>query len=193
DPAEAPSNLAVVGRYILTERIFRLLDKVQPGADGEIQLTDAIEALMGEQTVLAYEFSGTRYDCGSKFGYLKANVEVALQHPEVGAEFRDYLKALTASWDKDESARCGLPLSKRLWGLARSVIGLSRPGVGYRYGFANFLHRVGLDRGQAIVMKSELNDRFIRNSPLFGGNSGYLEAYYEQYLSDPESVEPGWR
>jgi len=105
DPDKAPSNLAVVGRYILTPRIFRLLDKTKPGAGGEIQLTDAIEALMGEQTVLAYEFEGTRYDCGSKFGYLKANVEMGLQHHEIGDEFRQYLKTLTSGWDdKDDKA-----------------------------------------------------------------------------------------
>jgi len=103
DPDKAPSNLAVVGRYILTPRIFRLLDKTKPGAGGEIQLTDAIEALMGEQTVLAYEFEGTRYDCGSKFGYLKANVEMGLQHHEIGDEFRDYLKDLTSGWDDEDS------------------------------------------------------------------------------------------
>lgn len=103
DPDDAPSNLAVVGRYILTPRIFRLLDKTAPGAGGEIQLTDAIEALMGEQTVLAYEFEGIRYDCGSKFGYLKANVEMGLQHHEIGDEFRAYLKNLTAGWDDDEN------------------------------------------------------------------------------------------
>jgi len=101
DPDKAPSNLAVVGRYILTPRIFKLIEKVQPGAGGEIQLTDAIEALMGEQTVLAYEFEGTRYDCGSKFGYLKANVEMGLQHPEIGDEFRSYLKTLTSDWSDD--------------------------------------------------------------------------------------------
>ncbi|MBS62631.1 UTP--glucose-1-phosphate uridylyltransferase GalU [Salinisphaera sp.] len=104
DPDKAPSNLAVVGRYILTPRIFRLLDKTKPGAGGEIQLTDAIEALMGEQTVLAYEFEGTRYDCGSKFGYLKANVEMGLQHHEIGDEFRSYLKNLTAGWDDEDDA-----------------------------------------------------------------------------------------
>jgi UTP--glucose-1-phosphate uridylyltransferase len=101
EPEAAPSNLAVVGRYILTPRIFRLIEKTQPGAGGEVQLTDAIEALMGEQTVLAYEFKGTRYDCGNKFGYLKANVEMGLQHHEIGAEFRAYLQALTASWDDE--------------------------------------------------------------------------------------------
>lgn len=100
DPSEAPSNLAVVGRYILTSRIFRLLDRLQPGAGGELQLTDAIQALTAEQTVLAYEFSGTRYDCGSKLGYLQANVEMGLQHKEIGDDFRSYLKQLTGGWDE---------------------------------------------------------------------------------------------
>ncbi len=95
---EAPSNLAVVGRYILTPRIFKLLEKTPRGQGGEIQLTDAISALIQEQTVLACEFEGVRYDCGSKLGYLKANVEYALQHAEVSDEFREYLKQLTASW-----------------------------------------------------------------------------------------------
>lgn len=105
DPSEAPSNLAVVGRYILTPRIFRLLDQVEPGAGGEIQVTDAISTLLGEQTVLAYEFEGTRYDCGSKFGYLQANVEMGLQHPEIGDEFRAYLRDLTARWrEEDETS-----------------------------------------------------------------------------------------
>jgi len=95
---EAPSNLAVVGRYILTPRIFKLLEKTERGQGGEIQLTDAISALIQEQTVLACEFEGVRYDCGSKLGYLKANVEYALQHAELSDDFRDYLKQLTASW-----------------------------------------------------------------------------------------------
>ena len=95
---EAPSNLAVVGRYILTPRIFRLLEKTPRGTGGEIQLTDAISALIQEQTVLACEFEGVRYDCGSKLGYLKANVEYALQHAELSDEFREYLKQLTSSW-----------------------------------------------------------------------------------------------
>ncbi|MAA76017.1 MAG: UTP--glucose-1-phosphate uridylyltransferase [Salinisphaeraceae bacterium] len=102
DPDKAPSNLAVVGRYILTPRIFKILDQTKPGAGGEIQLTDAIERLMGEQTVLAYEFQGTRYDCGSKLGYLKANVEIGLQHPEIGDRFKNYLRDLTDSWGDDE-------------------------------------------------------------------------------------------
>ncbi|MGH8442876.1 MAG: UTP--glucose-1-phosphate uridylyltransferase GalU [Nevskiaceae bacterium] len=95
---EAPSNLAVVGRYILTPRIFKLLEKTPRGKGGEIQLTDAISQLIQEQTVLACEFEGVRYDCGSKLGYLKANVEYALQHAELSDEFREYLKQLTASW-----------------------------------------------------------------------------------------------
>lgn len=109
-PDKAPSNLAVVGRYILTPRIFKLLDRTQPGAGGEIQLTDAIQSLVGEQTVLAYEFEGTRYDCGSKFGYLRANVEMGLQHPEIGDEFKRYLVEMAREWaDEDQGA---LPASK---------------------------------------------------------------------------------
>jgi UTP--glucose-1-phosphate uridylyltransferase len=101
-PEDAPSNLAVVGRYILSPRIFKLLDNTGVGSGDEIQLTDAISGLLQEQTVLAYEFNGTRYDCGSKFGYLQANVQYGLKHPEFGNEFRRYLAELTASW-QDES------------------------------------------------------------------------------------------
>lgn len=97
-PEDAPSNLAVVGRYILTPRVFGLLERTPRGAGGEIQLTDAISQLIQEQTVLAYEFEGTRYDCGSKLGYLKANVEYALKHPELADEFRKYLTEYTADW-----------------------------------------------------------------------------------------------
>jgi UTP--glucose-1-phosphate uridylyltransferase len=93
---EAPSNLAVVGRYILTPRIFKLLQNTPRGKGGEIQLTDAISLLIQEQTVLAHEFEGVRYDCGSKLGYLKANVEFALQHEELSVEFRSYLERLVA-------------------------------------------------------------------------------------------------
>lgn len=92
-PSEAPSNLGVVGRYILTSAIFDHLEKIKPGSGGEIQLTDGIASMMKERQVLAYEFSGTRYDCGSKLGYLKATVEYALKHPEVNKEFREYLAA----------------------------------------------------------------------------------------------------
>ena len=91
---EAPSNLAVVGRYLLTPRIFELLEKTERGAGNEIQLTDAIAALLKEQRVLAYEFRGKRFDCGNKLGYLKAQVEFGLDHAELGDDFRDYLKAL---------------------------------------------------------------------------------------------------
>jgi UTP--glucose-1-phosphate uridylyltransferase len=91
-PAEAPSNLAVVGRYVLTPRIFNLLGEVVPGAGGEIQLTDAISALLGHERVLAVRLPGKRYDCGSKLGYLQASVELGLRHPEIGKEFGRYLK-----------------------------------------------------------------------------------------------------
>jgi UTP--glucose-1-phosphate uridylyltransferase len=97
-PEEAPSNLAVVGRYILTPRVFKLLESVPRGAGGEIQLTDAIAQLIQEQSVIAYEFEGTRYDCGSKLGYLKANVNFALEHPELKDEFKEYLTDLVAAW-----------------------------------------------------------------------------------------------
>jgi UTP--glucose-1-phosphate uridylyltransferase len=91
-PEEAPSTLGVVGRYVLTPRIFHHLRHIERGAGGELQLTDAIEALLREQQVLAYEFEGKRYDCGSKFGYLEATVEFALKHPEVAEEFKAYIK-----------------------------------------------------------------------------------------------------
>ena len=93
-PADAPSTLAVVGRYILTPRIFHHLEKVQAGAGGEIQLTDGIAALMQEEKMLAYRFKGIRYDCGSKLGYLKAMVALGLKHPEVRDEFAAYLESL---------------------------------------------------------------------------------------------------
>jgi len=93
-PDKAPSTLGVVGRYILTSRVFHHLQRVTPGAGGEIQLTDAIAALLAEEDVFAYEFSGTRYDCGSKLDYLKANLAFALKHPEVGEDFRAYLGSM---------------------------------------------------------------------------------------------------
>lgn len=91
-PAEAPSNLGVVGRYVLTPRIFELLEETPKGAGGEIQLTDAIEALLKEEQVLAYEYEGQRYDCGDKLGYLTATVEYGLKHAELGEPFRKYLQ-----------------------------------------------------------------------------------------------------
>ena len=93
-PKDAPSNLAVIGRYILTPTIFEHLEHLGTGAGGEIQLTDAIANLLNEEQVLTYKFEGTRYDCGSKLGYLKANVEHALLHEEVKDEFLAYLKTL---------------------------------------------------------------------------------------------------
>ena len=93
-PAAAPSNLAVVGRYVLAPSIFEHLDKIGRGAGGEIQLTDGIAALMREEAVYAYRFSGKRYDCGSKLGYLQATVEYALGHEVLGRDFRKYLENL---------------------------------------------------------------------------------------------------
>ncbi len=90
----APSNLAVVGRYLLTPEIFDILSRTGEGAGGEIQLTDAIAALLAEQDVMAYRFSGKRYDCGSKLGYLQATVEYGLRHPELCDDFRTYLQGV---------------------------------------------------------------------------------------------------
>ena len=92
-PAEAPSNLAVIGRYVLTPRIFEMLSEVVPGAGGEIQLTDGISALLKHERVYAVRLPGKRYDCGSKLGYLEATLEYGLRHPETGAEFSRYLKS----------------------------------------------------------------------------------------------------
>lgn len=89
---QAPSNLAVVGRYILTPRIFELLDTLPYGAGNEIQLTDAISRQLQEEAVYAHHLQGERYDCGSKLGYLKATVSYALQHPELAQSFRDFLE-----------------------------------------------------------------------------------------------------
>lgn len=94
DLEDAPSNLAVVGRYVLSEKTWDLLAKTPPGAGGEIQLTDAIDALMEHEQVDAYYMKGKSHDCGSKLGYMKANVEYAMRHPELGAEFTEYLKTL---------------------------------------------------------------------------------------------------
>lgn len=93
-PDVAPSNLAVVGRYILTPRIFDKLLNTKPGAGGEIQLTDGIAALLKEEAVLALPFKGTRYDCGAKLGYLKATVSYGLKHHEVAKEFSQFLQNL---------------------------------------------------------------------------------------------------
>ena len=92
-PEDAPSTLGVVGRYILTPRIFHHIQHLKPGAGGELQLTDAIAALLKEQQVLAFAYDGIRYDCGSKLGYLQATVEYALKHSEVSEDFAAYLKS----------------------------------------------------------------------------------------------------
>ncbi|MEM5453869.1 UTP--glucose-1-phosphate uridylyltransferase GalU [Paraburkholderia phytofirmans] len=92
-PADAPSRYGVVGRYVLKPRIFEHLRALRPGSGGELQLTDAIQSLLNDEQVLAYRYDGARFDCGSKLGYLKATVEFALRHPEVSADFGDYLAA----------------------------------------------------------------------------------------------------
>jgi UTP--glucose-1-phosphate uridylyltransferase len=106
-PSVAPSNLAVVGRYVLAPSIFEHLEKIGQGAGGEIQLTDGIAALMREEAVYAHRFTGKRYDCGSKLGYLQATVEFGLAHPQLGKEFRNYLKHLNPSLvsSKDDPAK----------------------------------------------------------------------------------------
>jgi UTP--glucose-1-phosphate uridylyltransferase len=91
-PKDAPSNLAVVGRYILTPAIFAKLERTQRGAGGEIQLTDGIASLLADEPVYVLPFTGIRYDCGSKLGYLRATVEYGLRHPELGTSFRAYLQ-----------------------------------------------------------------------------------------------------
>jgi UTP--glucose-1-phosphate uridylyltransferase len=93
-PGMAPSNLAVIGRYVLTPKIFEKLEQTQRGAGGEIQLTDAIHALMDEQSVFGYAFEGKRYDAGTTMGWLQASVELALARPEFGGAFREYLRTL---------------------------------------------------------------------------------------------------
>ncbi|WP_118181243.1 UTP--glucose-1-phosphate uridylyltransferase GalU [Paraburkholderia phosphatilytica] len=96
-PDVAPSNLGVVGRYVLMPTIFDHIRALKPGAGGELQLTDALQSLLTEQQVLAYRYHGTRFDCGSKLGYLKATVEFALRHPEVRADFEAYLQDYLAA------------------------------------------------------------------------------------------------
>ena len=96
-PSEAPSNLAVVGRYLLSPAVFERLEKVGRGAGGEIQLTDGIAALLADEAVYAYAFEGKRYDCGSKLGYLEATVEYGLKHRELGDAFANILARLLAA------------------------------------------------------------------------------------------------
>ena len=91
---DAPSKQAIIGRYVLTPRIFELLEETTPGAGGEIQLTDGIKALLKEEKVFGYTFEGKRYDAGDKFGMLQATVEFALKRPDLGPQFREYLRGL---------------------------------------------------------------------------------------------------
>jgi UTP--glucose-1-phosphate uridylyltransferase len=91
---DAPSKQAIIGRYVLTPRVFELLEQTTPGAGGEIQLTDGIKALLKEQKVFGYTFEGKRFDAGDKFGMLQATVEFALERSDLGPQFREYLKGL---------------------------------------------------------------------------------------------------
>lgn len=100
DPKDAPSTLGVVGRYILTPRIFHHLNQIQPGAGGEIQLTDGISSLLSEEQVLAFRFDGVRYDCGNKFGYLEATIRLGLKHPEVAKDLRTLIESIAAEKNK---------------------------------------------------------------------------------------------
>ena len=102
-PDVAPSTLAVVGRYLLEPEIFHYLENVTPGAGGEIQLTDGIAAMLNEQRALAYEFQGVRYDCGTKLGYLQANVLYAMRHPEISTEFCEFVDSLRAREKRTKS------------------------------------------------------------------------------------------
>ncbi|HKT33058.1 MAG TPA: UTP--glucose-1-phosphate uridylyltransferase GalU [Gammaproteobacteria bacterium] len=102
-PAQAPSTLGVVGRYLLTPGIFECLKHIGKGTGGEMQLTDAIQALLTKESAYACEFEGVRYDCGNKLGYLQATVEYGLKHNDLGKTFRDYLRTLSAKLDRDQS------------------------------------------------------------------------------------------
>ena len=93
-PADAPSNLAIIGRYVVTPEIFDSLQAIDPGSGGEIQLTDGLKHLLRSRPIYAYRFEGTRYDAGDKLGFLKATVEYALRRPDLGGPFREYLKGL---------------------------------------------------------------------------------------------------
>jgi UTP--glucose-1-phosphate uridylyltransferase len=101
----APSRLAIIGRYVLTPEIFASLEAVPPGAGGEIQLTDGLKHLLQSRPVYGYRFEGKRYDAGDKLGFLKATVEFALQRPDLGAAFRDYLRRLIGALDGGQGVR----------------------------------------------------------------------------------------
>jgi len=95
--AEAPSNLAIIGRYVLTPEIFDAIEKAEPGSGGEIQLTDGLKHLLANRPIYGYRFEGTRYDAGDKLGFLKATVEFALRRSDLGSRFREYLESLDLS------------------------------------------------------------------------------------------------
>jgi UTP--glucose-1-phosphate uridylyltransferase len=92
---DAPSNLAIIGRYVLTPEIFSSLESIEPGSGGEIQLTDGLKHALRSRPIYGYRFEGTRYDAGDKLGFLKATVEFALKRYDLGDEFRQYLKTLS--------------------------------------------------------------------------------------------------
>ena len=94
-PIDAPSTLGVIGRYVFNPEIFDCLEKIKPGKGGEIQLTDAIQMLLGHQSIFAYQFEGKRYDCGDKLGFMKANIEFSKKHLEIGKEFIEFLKSIS--------------------------------------------------------------------------------------------------
>lgn len=99
-PDQAPSNLAVIGRYIIEPDIFGLLERAKPGKGGEIQLTDALRELNRKKRMVAYRLEGTRYDVGDKFGYLKATIDFALERPQLGRDVRRYIQDLVRSWEQ---------------------------------------------------------------------------------------------
>ena len=105
DPKDAPSDLAIIGRYVFTPEIFDVLAKTKPGKGNEIQLTDAINTLNKTQRVFAHEYKGDRYDVGNKFGWIETNIEYGLNHPEVKDELREYIKELGAKMTAEDKAK----------------------------------------------------------------------------------------
>ena len=130
-PADAPSNLAVVGRYVLAPAIFQHLERIGQGAGGEIQLTDGIAALMKEEAVYAHRFTGKRYDCGSKLGYLQATVEFGLGHPQLGKDFGKYLQSLNRETINSIAAQGNeyVQVDRRKPGGSSSGNGIARPAA----------------------------------------------------------------
>ena len=98
EPEDAPSDVAIIGRYVLPPEIFSVLERMKPDAKGEVQLTDGLRGLLEHTRLYAYEYEGKRFDAGDKLGFLEATVEFALDREDIGPEFRNYLRRLTASW-----------------------------------------------------------------------------------------------